>query len=164
MSYDLMLNKAIELHNMGAMAEAMDLYQKILQAMPENSDVWNLMGLISQSKDEHIKAVDSFLNAIKFSPKPFAPYFFNLGLSYKSLNKKSEAIESLEKAISLDPNFKEAWNFLGIVLEEIGEHNLAIEKFCKALDIDVDYEEARANLCFYTNDFDTFLRRRNCCV
>ena len=44
-------------------------------------------------------------------------------------------------------------NFLGVVLEECNEHGEAIKSFCKALDIDNDYEDARANLCFYTNDY-----------
>ena len=153
MSYESMLNKAIELHNMGALNEALDIYQSLLQMTPENSDIWNLLGLISQSKDEHLKAIDSFLNAIKYSPKPFALYYFNLGLSYKAINKKNEAKDAFLRAVNINPQLKEAWNFLGVVLEECGEHGDAIKSFCKALDIDNDYEDARANLCFYTNDY-----------
>ena len=153
MSYESMLNKAIELHNMGALNEALDIYQSLLQMTPENSDIWNLLGLISQSKDEHLKAIDSFLNAIKYSPKPFALYYFNLGLSYKAVNKKNEAKDAFLRAVNIDSQLKEAWNFLGVVLEECGKHNEAVKSFCKALDIDNDYEDARANLCFYTNDY-----------
>ena len=50
MSYDLMFQKAIELQNNGALNEAEDIYLKLLEAMPENSDVWNLLGLAAQSK------------------------------------------------------------------------------------------------------------------
>ena len=153
MSYESMLNKAVELHNMGALNEALDIYQSLLQMTPENSDIWNLLGLISQSKDEHLKAIDSFLNAVKYSPKPFALYYFNLGLSYKAINKKNEAKDAFLRAVNINPQLKEVWNFLGVVLEECNEHGEAIKSFCKALDIDNDYEDARANLCFYTNDY-----------
>lgn len=50
MSYDLMFKKAIELQNNGALNEAETIYLKMLEAMPENSDVWNLLGLVAQSK------------------------------------------------------------------------------------------------------------------
>ena len=78
MSYDLMFEKAIELQNNGALNEAEGIYLKMLEAMPYNADVWNLLGLIAQTRDDNLRAVDCFLSAIKYSPKPFAPYFFNL--------------------------------------------------------------------------------------
>lgn len=152
MSYDLMFKKAIELQNIGALNEAEDIYLKMLQAMPENSDVWNLLGLTAQSKGDLKRANDCFLSAIRFSPKPFAPYFFNLGLAYRALGKKKEALDALQQAVKLQPDFKEGWNFLGLAQEETGEQQQAIRSFCKALELDNNYNEARANLCFYTKD------------
>lgn len=152
MSYDLMFQKAIDLQNMGALNEAYDIYQKILEVMPYNSDVWNLMGLIFQSKGEDEKAVDCFLDAIKYSKKPFSWYYFNLGLSYMALNKKVEAKEALRNAIKHSPELKEGWNYLGIIEGDLGNIGEAVKCFSKALEIDIEYKDARANLCFYTND------------
>lgn len=75
MSYDLMFQKAIELQNNGALNEAEDIYLKLLEAMPENSDVWNLLGLAAQSKGNAGRAADCFLAAIRYAPAPFAPHF-----------------------------------------------------------------------------------------
>ena len=158
MSYDLMLNKAIALHNEGALNSARDIYVKILEVAPYNADVWNLLGLVSQSKADDVYAVDCFLSAIKYSPKPFAPYFFNLGLSYKSLDKKAEAIDALLKATKIAPDMKEAWNYLGILYEDDFRHEDGIKCFCKALELDNDYKEARANLCFYSNDKKSLIK------
>lgn len=152
MSYDLMFEKAIELQNNGALNEAESIYLKMLEAMPYNADVWNLLGLIAQTRDDNLRAVDCFLSAIKYSPKPFAPYFFNLALSYKALDRKSDAIEMYVKALDIMPNLKEGWNYLGVLQAQIGQKTEAIKSFCNALEIDGEYKEARANLCFYTDD------------
>jgi len=153
MSYDLMFNRAIELHNAGALNQAESIYLQILQVMPENSDVWNLLGLIAQSKGDLIKAQDCFLSAIKYAPTPFFAHFFNLALVYKSLCKPKEAIEALERAVKLNPQLKEGFNLLGVLLIEQKKKTEAVQNFCKALEIDDNFEEARANLLFYTNDF-----------
>ena len=108
MSYDLMFQKAIELQNNGALNEAEDIYLKLLEAMPENSDVWNLLGLAAQSKGNAGRAADCFLAAIRYAPAPFAPHFFNLGLAYRMLGKKREALEALQRAADLQPDLKEA--------------------------------------------------------
>ena len=158
MSYDLMFQKAIELQNNGALNEAEDIYLKMLEAMPENSDVWNLLGLVAQSKGNAGRAAECFLAAIRYAPRPFAPHFFNLGLAYRTLGKKNEALEALRRAVELQPDLKEAWNFLGLTEAEGGAVTAAAKSFCRALDIDGDYKEARANLCFYTKDKEALLK------
>ena len=158
MSYDLMFQKAIELQNAGALNQAEEIYFKMLQVMPENSDVWNLLGLIAQSKNDLPQAVDCFLNAIKYAPTPFFAHFFNLGLTYKALYKPKEAIDALERAMSLKSDFKEGANLLGVLYASQNDNKKAVQYFCKALEIDADYEEARANLCYYTNDLLTLFK------
>ena len=158
MSYDLMFQKAIELQNAGALNQAEDIYLKILQVMPENSDVWNLLGLIAQSKGNLTRAEDCFLNAIKYAPTPFFAHFFNLALVYKSLNKLNEAREAVMRSVQLKPDFKEGFNLLGVLEANLGLHNDAVKSFCKALEVDENYQEARANLCFYSKDFDALYR------
>lgn len=158
MSYDLMFQKAIELQNSGALNEAEAIYLQMLQVMPENSDVWNLLGMIAQSRGDNLRAVDCFLSAVKYAPVPFFAHFFNLGLAYKSLNKPADALEMLKRATELAPDVKEIWNFFGVLQIEVGAKEEAVKSFCKALEIDGEYIDALANLCYYTNDTDRLLQ------
>lgn len=158
MSYDLMFQKALDLQNAGALNEAESLYLRLLEVMPENSDVWNLLGLIAQSKGDDLKAVDCFLTAIKYAPRPFFAHFFNLGLAYKALNRAAEALEALEKAALLAPQTKEVWNYLGVLQAETGAVNDAVKSFCRALEVDSEYTDARVNLCIYTKDLETLVK------
>lgn len=152
-----MFQKAIDLQNAGALNEAESIYLKLLQVMPENSDVWNLLGLIAQSKGDTFKAVDCFLSAVKYAPQPFFAHYFNLGLAYKSLNRYTESLEALRYAVKLAPETKEIWNYLGLTQANAGLHEEAVKSFCKAVELDYNYYEAKANLCFYTKDIETLL-------
>ena len=46
------------------------------------------------------------------------------------------ALNSFEKAISLNQNDPDLWNMKGIVLRSLGRYNEAIECFNKSLEID----------------------------
>jgi predicted TPR repeat methyltransferase len=153
-----MLKKAIDLHNNGALNEAESIYARLLDVMPHNSDIWNLSGLAAQTKGDLLRAESCFLSAIRYAPLPFAPHYCNLGLVYQALNKKREATEALERAVKLAPNFKEAWNYLGLLAGEQGDTQQAVQDFCKALEIDRTYTDARVNLCFYTKDKETLFK------
>ena len=75
MSYDLMFQKAIGLQNAGALNEAEAIYLQLLQVMPENSDVWNLLGMVAQSRGDNHKAADCFLPQSNLRRYRFCPLF-----------------------------------------------------------------------------------------
>ena len=60
--------------------------------------------------------------------------------------KLEEAIKSYNKAISLKPDYAEANNNMGIVLQDQGKIDEAIEAYNKALYIKPDYAEAYNNM------------------
>ena len=84
MSYDLMFQKANSLYINGSLDEAEQLYRHILEAVPENPDVLNMMGLTAQAKNMHQQAVSYFSQALKF-PTVLTADFLNIRL--KSLLK-----------------------------------------------------------------------------
>ena len=46
------------------------------------------------------------------------------------------------KAIELDPNYKEAWNNKGNALQNQGHYDQAIKCYNKAIELDPNYKEA----------------------
>ena len=56
-----------------------------------------------------------------------------------------EAIESLDKAIELDPDHADAYNNRGISYEELGDPQRAIDDYSKAIELDPDYAMAYNN-------------------
>ena len=154
MSYDMMFQKAIELQNAGALQQAEEIYQQLLQVMPENSDLWNLLGLLAQSKGNLIYARDCFLSAIKYAPTPFFMHFFNLGLVYKSLNQKKEAAEAFQRTINLKNDFVYGWHQLGLLYAENEDIEAGLNNFRKAIEIDKNFIDAQADLYFFSKQYE----------
>ena len=69
-----------------------------------------------------------------------------MGLAFQDQGKLEEAIKSYNKALSLKPDFAEAYNNMGIALRDQGKLDEAIEAYNKALSIKPDYAEAYNNM------------------
>ena len=151
MSYDLMFQQALTLHEQGRFDEAENLYRQILQTAPNNPDVLNLLGLVAQAKGVHNEAVELFYQAIRQAPT-HAPFYFNLALSLDMWGKPFEAIDTYQKALSLKPDIKEAWNNIGNIYKGLKDNPNATSAYQKAIALDKDYAEPQANLAYLNHD------------
>jgi len=57
---------------------------------------------------------------------------FARGQSCMKDGKDAEAIEAFEETVKLDPNFRDAWQWLAILYEKTGQEKKAIEAFRKS--------------------------------
>ncbi len=80
------------------------------------------------------------------SPDPAAIHQFNLGVISYRKGEVEKAIEAYRKAISLNPNYAEAYNNLGVIYQEIGNREGALEWFQKAIEVNPQYEKGWSNL------------------
>lgn len=156
MSYDLMFNKANDLYEKACYDEAEKIYRSILEAVPENPDVLNMIGLTAQAKGLHKQAISYFSQAIKVSPAHL-PLYFNLAFSYQHLEKYVQAIEAYNKVLELNPNIKETYNNLGNVYEQLKDKDKALQCYNKALLLDNDYVDALVNVAVLNNDLESLL-------
>lgn len=72
--------------------------------------------------------------------------YLSLGNAFKAQGKLETAMENYRLALSLKPDFFEAYYNLGTTLKELGNSDAAIENFCKTLSIKPDCAEAYNNL------------------
>ena len=142
MSYDLMFRRAVELHEQGEFDKAEQLYRQILETIPENPDILNLLGLIAQIKGIHEEATGLFYRAIKADSKR-APFYFNLGISLNCWGKPYEAIEAFSNALKYEPQMKEAWLQIGNIRHDLGQLSQAQDAYEQALKIDENYCDAQ---------------------
>ena len=153
MSYDIMFEKAVKLHQDGRFDEAESLYRQILTAVPENADILNLLGLIAQEKRAYNQSVELLYKATKISPNNHF-YHFNLGYSLFCLNKYSEAEKEFALVLSLSPDMKEAAYYLGLTAQEKKDYASAEKYYQKAVDLDPSYPEALVALALLKNDVE----------
>lgn len=152
MSYDLMFQKANSLYINGSLDEAEQLYRNILEAVPENPDVLNMIGLTAQAKNMHKQAVAYFLQALKHSSNHL-PLYFNLAVSYQHLEKYVQALDAYKKALELNPNIKEIYNNAGAVYEKLNNTQQARIFYQNAINLDENYIDALVNLALLNKDF-----------
>lgn len=71
---------------------------------------------------------------------------FNLGNCYYALRRRREAAQRFEAAVTMSPDYAEAWNNLGVVRGELGDRDGAIAALFRALAIVPHYADAHYNL------------------
>ena len=151
MSYDLLFEKANNLYLAGALNQAEDLYRQILEVVPENPDVLNMMGLTAHAKGCFNEACECFYKALRFAPRHL-PLYFNLAISLTAAGKLHEAVNAYFEVIKLDANIKEAYNNLGGIYESLNQPEKAKEYYRIALKIDSAYLEPSVNLAALDHD------------
>jgi len=126
-----LLRQALDHHGEGRLAEASGLYHQILEASPDNADVWYLLGVIAHQTGQPLQAVDLLRWALALAPDQARCYKI-LGLSLMALGRADEAETSLRRAIALDSS-AESYNNLGVFCENQGRLDDAIAAYQQAL-------------------------------
>ena len=104
MSYDNLLQKALELHQQGNLDEAEVIYREILETAPKNATVMHFLAMIAVTKGAYETAISILYKAIELDKKSAAPYF-NLAMALQGAGYLGEALENYQKAIKLDKDF-----------------------------------------------------------
>jgi Flp pilus assembly protein TadD len=100
-------------------------------------------------------AADLFASLVLRYPD-VAVFHINLGVAYKRLDRRDEAIASYRKAIQLDGGLPEAHYNLAILYREQGEFATAEESYRESLRLDPSFREAYYNLAIL---YDLYLNR-----
>ena len=103
----------------------------------------SVMGLYSSGK------VNEAIDAIKALNEnyPNVPLLFNLlGACYNTLGQLDAAAKMFKTALTIKPDYAEAYFNHGLVLRELGQFDLAVESYKTAIDLIPNYPEAHNKL------------------
>jgi len=92
-----------------------------------------------EKKDQTIKVIRAEIN------RDDAKKHFDEGDRLYDLGRYEEAIKEYDKALAIDPNYRDAHNNKGVALYLLGRHEEAIKEYDKALAIDPNFKEAHYN-------------------
>ena len=134
----------VEHHQAGRLAEAEQIYRRILAADPRNADALYLLGVVAHQVGMHDGAIQLIEQAIRLNPSN--PHFHNdLGEAYSALRRPSDALRSFEHALNLKPDFLAALNNRGNALLELKRFEEALASYEKALALDHNFAKAANN-------------------
>ncbi len=142
MSY---LDKALEHHRAGRLAQAEAAYRQALEQQPEEAEALHLLGMLYLQSDRLDLAVEYIKRAIQRRPD-VPDYHYDLGIALAAQRRVTEAEQQFRSAIELKPDFAEAHNNLGNTLKEQGKTEEAIQCYRRALELRPSSAAAHNNL------------------
>jgi protein O-GlcNAc transferase len=124
--------RAFEHHTAGRLAEAADLYRRIVAVAPGHADALHLLGSIEAQGGNPAEGVRLIGEALRIQPDA-ALMWSNHGNALSMLGRKQEAIESYERATALAPDLVAAqYSLCGLLIAE-GDATRALTAMDRAL-------------------------------
>ncbi len=136
---------AILFQKNGELADAEDIYRKVLANFPDHPDALHFLGVLLHQKGESEAAIELIRKSIAREPGQ-ADVHSNLGIVFKSKGRIEEAMAAYRRAIELEPQHANAWSNLGILLKASGQIAAAEAAYRKAIEINPSHIDAYHNL------------------
>lgn len=136
---------AAQYHQAGRLAEAEQLYRRILAVAPHHADSLHRLGLIAYQAGRPDFAVDLLRQAI-VQDKKAARYHAHLSLALGALGQVDEAVAASRAAIRLEPGQPDSHNNLGVLLMQLGRLDEAADCYRQAIALEPGIADAHNNL------------------
>jgi tetratricopeptide (TPR) repeat protein/capsular polysaccharide biosynthesis protein len=140
---NLLLAKAVGAS--GNLAQAISIYKKLIQAKPQQADLYAELGLLHSKKNEIAKTIECYQQALAINPN-WAELRYNLAVVWHQLGDWESAIASYRQAIAIEPNYTRAYFNLAVLYDQKGQFEEAIEYYRGAIAIEPNYTRAYSNL------------------
>ena len=127
------------------LADAEDIYRKVLANFPDHPDALHFLGVLLHQKGESEAAIELIRKSIVLEPGQ-ADVHSNLGIVFKAKGRIEEAMAAYRQAIALEPQHANAWSNLGILLKASGQITEAETAYRKAIEINPSHIDAYHNL------------------
>ncbi len=144
---DDMLLRAIEAHNQGRLQEAIDIYSRIIEAVPQDQGAIHAVirkhrGMAYFAMNKLDQALEDFEKSIQADKKAFRSYYYK-GIVYSIQKKYKEAIECYSKSLEIN-EFQAHANFRrAIAYYELQEYEKAMNDLDVALKLGLNPDECK---------------------
>jgi hypothetical protein len=115
-------------------AEAIEAYQRVLEADPYLADAHVNLGRLYQLTRELGRAEAHYRDAVRLAPDDPVPHF-NLGVLLEEAGRREEAALAYAQAVARDAEFADAHCNLGLLLESMGRRQEAMRHLMAAREL-----------------------------
>jgi predicted O-linked N-acetylglucosamine transferase (SPINDLY family) len=145
MTIDQAMQLAQQAHRNGKLAEAEQIYRKILSTQPTHGNALDGLGLIAIEVRQFDMGIDLIGRAIASNSR--VDYFhFHLAVALGGKNRIDEAISEYRGALQINPNLAEAHYNIGVLLAGKARLDEAVAEYRQALQLKPNWAEACNNL------------------
>jgi predicted TPR repeat methyltransferase len=135
---DPLMQQAAGLHQSGRLADAAEIYQRILRANPRHFEALYSLGMVLLDANQPEDAEKLFGEALKSNPH-FAQGWCVRGLVLLQLRRREEALACFDQAIAVVPDFFEALTSRATALLELNRLDDALAAFDKVVALRPDH-------------------------
>ncbi len=142
--------------NAGQAEQAEQYCQRVLAAWPGQADALHLLGLMAHAYGNLDLAI-AHLRQACLAPRAPAIFSSNLAEMCRQKGLLAEAQEAGRRAVAMDPSQPQAWNNLGIVLQEVGKFDESRACLERVVELTPEWPEGwnnLANTCRRQGRFD----------
>ena len=129
------LQKALQLHSQGHLAQAKDAYADVLRRDPNHADALHMLGMLAGQTGNFEPCVELIERSLAL--KPDCPEAYNnLGNALRELGRVDQAAAAYARAVELKPDYAGVHRNLGSIYNDQGRPEQAIECYRKAAALD----------------------------
>ncbi len=137
-------HQALALHQAGRVAEARDLYRRLLEEAPDIPEVLAMLGAAECQMGRPAAGLGHFDAALVLRPDQ-PNVLQNRGNALAGLGRFEAAVDSYERALRLRPDHADIWYSRGNALQAMGRNDAALESYDHALRLRPDHIDAHNN-------------------
>ena len=143
---------AIELQGQGKIAEAADLFRKVLRTDVNNAAALYSLSLIALNAGKYDEALRLCEQGLRASPT-FVPLRAIHAAIVQAQGHREAALQSYDEALRLDPDNVSVLQNSGVLLRDLLRHREALARFNHILDVDPNNTGALANCAILLTEF-----------
>jgi tetratricopeptide (TPR) repeat protein len=161
------LDRADDYLNSGDLDKALRECEAAIELDPTLAEAYNYLGLVYDEKGQLDKAMASYQEAVRLDPDledawenlndveteleevfqdSTAKVYLDRAVEFIDNDEPERALHECDLALKLLPQLALAYNYLGLVLEELEELERAIDAYLKAVQLNPRFYAARENL------------------
>ncbi len=135
---------AIREYSRGNGPGALDIYARLIAAMPDNAFAYNNRGVVLYALGRIEEALSSYARAVALKPD-YAEAHSNRGVVLERLRRHAEALASCDRAIAIAPGYADAHYNRGLILQTLERLPEALASYDRAVLLKPQYAEAFGN-------------------
>lgn len=123
--------RGMDFFHRNQMAQAIVHTRKAVEQSPALDPAWNFLGFLHSQAGNDERALNAFLSAIEANPY-HSVYRFNAANVYSRMEKPELALEQIEQAIRIRPNYSDAYYLRALIHREKQNYQAAFESMLLA--------------------------------
>lgn len=157
----VLMTYADVLREIGRDDDAVPLYRRVLELMPDHVPAHGNMGLIYERRGEYSQALACYEAVLKRAPSDLNA-LLNIGNIHLTQGRRDEAKANYMEVLCIDPGCAEAHFNLGNLASHLGDQESVGRHFLEAIRLRPDYVEAYINLGVWFEGQGRFENSKHC--